>query len=213
MLRVEEVVSLLRSNRNEKNIQGMKKYGIVSKAEILGVPKPILRRIAKQIGVNHELALELWRTNVHEARILASLIADPSKIDEKTLDEWVKDIDNWDLCDQCVLNLFWKTKYATKKAREWTLNPQEFVRRAGIVLIARLALRNKQLPDEFFIEALKTLRSIINDERKYVRKAIIWALKKIGTRNPKLKDKVLKFCREITKETPRIAKETIRYIK
>ncbi|MEX0568128.1 MAG: DNA alkylation repair protein [Candidatus Njordarchaeota archaeon] len=101
-----EIVELLTSLKNEKNIEGMKKYGITSRATILGIPKPELRKIAKKIGVNHKLALELWDTNIHEARIIATLIADPEKIDEQTLDTWVRDIDNWDLCDQCILNLF-----------------------------------------------------------------------------------------------------------
>jgi len=106
MEEVEAIIRKLRALGNQRNIEGMKRYGIVSSAEILGVPKPVLRKLAKEIGVNHELALKLWETNIHEARILATLIADPAKVNEELMEKWVKDIDNWDLCDQCVMNLF-----------------------------------------------------------------------------------------------------------
>jgi len=208
----EEVVSLLYTHRNPRNIVGMRRYGIVSKAEILGVPKPILREIARKIGSNHKLAIRLWSTGIHEARILASMIADPERLDEEAMDLWVKDIDNWDLCDQCVLNLFWKAKYAVKKAVEWSIRNEEFVRRAGIVLMARLAWMDRRLPDKIFIEFLDILRKIIRDNRRYVWKAIVWALKKIGLRNTRLRKLMMDFCSMIKAINPRIANNVLNYL-
>ncbi len=207
-----DIISLLYANRNKRNIAGMNRYDIVSKAEILGVSKPALRRIAKNIGRNHKLALELWESGIHEARILASIIADPDKHDEKTMDSWVRDIDNWDLCDQCVLNLFWRTTYAVKKAKEWSLSGEEFVRRAGIVLMARLAWRDKTLDDGVFIDFLEILEKIIDDKRRYVWKAIVWALKKIGLRNKRLKELANNFCNRIRRKGQGIVNEVLRYL-
>ncbi|NPA38968.1 MAG: DNA alkylation repair protein, partial [Thermodesulfobacteria bacterium] len=95
----------------------MLRYGIISSAEILGIPKSILRKIAKKIGKNQALAEKLWETEIHEARILATLIAEPEKVSENLMERWIRDVDNWDLCDQCILNLFWKTFLAVKKAK------------------------------------------------------------------------------------------------
>ena len=115
---IEEILKILTTYGEDRNVEGMRKFGITSSAKILGVTKPKLRELAKKIGKRHELALELWDTNIHEARILASMVAEPEKVDEELMECWVRDFDNWELCDQCVMNLFWRTKFAYKKAIE-----------------------------------------------------------------------------------------------
>ncbi len=173
---VDEVVDILMSLGNRGNIEGMKRYGIVSKTIILGVPKPKLRELAKKIGIDHELALELWRTNIHEARILAAMIADPEKLDDDTLENWISSIDNWDLCDQLVLNLLWRIDNAYEKAVEWCMRREEFIRRTGYALLARLVWKNKIGRNE-----IESITQIIidgaRDDRKYVYKAVAWLLK------------------------------------
>ncbi len=145
---VEDVLKELESFGDEKNVEGMARFGITSEAKVLGVPKPKLREIARRIGKNHELAIKLWESGTHEARILASMIAQPEKVDEKLMEKWVKDIDNWDLCDQCVMNLFWRTKFAYRKAVKWSQREEEFVKRAGFALMAKLAISDKRASDE-----------------------------------------------------------------
>ncbi|HDJ83840.1 MAG TPA: DNA alkylation repair protein [Desulfurococcaceae archaeon] len=173
---VNEVIDILMSLGNRGNIEGMKSYGIVSKATILGVPKPRLRELAKKIGVDHELALELWRTNIHEARILATMIADPEKLDNDTLENWISSIDNWDLCDQLVLNLLWKIDNAYENAVEWCMRREEFVKRTGYALLARLVWKNKIGRNEIE-NIIQVIIDGAKDDRKYVYKAVAWLLK------------------------------------
>jgi len=194
-----EIIELLRSMGEKRNIEGMKKYGIVSNAEILGVPKPELRKLAKNIGKNHSLALQLWETKIHEARILASLIADPEKVNEELMEKWVKEIDNWDLCDQCVMNLFWKTRFAHRKAKEWVLRNEEFVKRAGFALMAKLAIGDKKADNSTFEEFFPYIIEGAKDERKYVMKAVSWVLRQIGKRNQYLNSRAIQLAKELQK--------------
>jgi len=105
------VLKKLKSHSNPKNVEGMARFGISAK-NTLGVPVPVLRKMAKEIGKNHSLALELWDSKIHEARILAGMIEDFSLVSEKQMDSWIKDFDSWDVCDQACMNLFSRTSFA-----------------------------------------------------------------------------------------------------
>jgi 3-methyladenine DNA glycosylase AlkD len=115
----------------------MARFGINAK-NTFGVSIPILRRMAKESGRNHSLALELWESRVHEARVLASMIDVPEEVTATQMERWVSDFDSWDVCDQCCSNLFDKTPMAHRKAVEWSSRKEEFVKRAGFALMAAL---------------------------------------------------------------------------
>jgi 3-methyladenine DNA glycosylase AlkD len=183
---VEQVLALLQQHANPQAVQGMARVGI-SSAQTLGVPIPTLRRIAKDIGRDHPLAMELWGSGIHEARILASMIADPRLVSPEHMEAWVKDFDSWDVCDQVCGNLFDKTPYAYHKAVEWPHREQEFVRRAGFVLMAELAVHDKRAPDEAFVPFFPLIKQYAVDERNFVKKAVNWALRQIGKRNSHLR--------------------------
>ncbi len=186
---LNSVLEELASMGSEENVRGMARFGIKSKARILGVPKPKIRELAKKIGKDNELALLLWDSCVHEAKILATLVADPSTFPEELADKWVSEVDNWDLCDQLVFNLIWKTDYAYRKALEWVKREEEFVKRAGFALIAKLAISSK-IKDEAFLRFLDLIEGC-EDERKYVQKTVSWALRQIGKRNEFLHEKAM----------------------
>ena len=188
----------LKSHANPKNVAGMARFGISSK-NTLGVPIPTLRKMAKEIGKNHSLAQQLWRSGVHEARILAGMIDDSALVTEKQMEEWVRDFDSWDVCDQVCMNLFDKTEIAFKKAEEWAAREEEFVKRAGFALMASLAVHDKTSPDARFKKFFAHIKREAGDERNFVRKAVNWALRQIGKRNAKLNGKAIKIAEEIRK--------------
>jgi len=183
----------------------MARYGI-KPAKIYGVSIPNLRSIAKEIGTNHKLAQELWSSGIHEAQILASMIADPDMTTEKLIDTWVKDFDSWDICDQCCMNLFRNTKFAYRKAIEWSASDKEYVKRAGFVMMACLAAGDKKAQDEKFIDFLPIIKKEAGDSRNYVQKAVNWALRQIGKRNAALNRKAVETAEEIQKMSMRSAK-------
>ncbi len=191
-----EIIRNLKSQANRTNVAGMARFGINSN-NTLGVSIPVLRAIAKEIKKDHPLSLELWRSGIHEARILASLIDDPKLVASKQMDQWVSDFDSWDVCDQVCSNLFDKTPFAYEKVLAWTGDEREFVKRAGFVLIAALAVHDKKASDQIFIDLFPILKQGSTDPRNYVKKAVNWALRQMGKRNLSLHPKVLQLAQDI----------------
>ncbi|MEM4259774.1 MAG: DNA alkylation repair protein [Candidatus Woesearchaeota archaeon] len=193
---------------NPKDKEGMARFGINSKYA-LGVRIPVLRAIAKRHIKDPDrqvLALQLWKTNIHEARILASMVADPKKITEKLMDEWVIEFNSWDLCDQCCMNLFDKTEFAEKKIFEWVKDEKEFIRRAGFALIACVAWHRKDWSDQKFDMFFPLIEKYSYDKRNFVRKAVNWALRQIGKKNKNLNKKAIECAHRILKQETKTAK-------
>lgn len=174
----------------------MSHFGI-NPESALGIKIPVLRGMAKELGKDHELALALWASGVHEARILASMIDDPKLVTEGQLESWAAEINSWDLCDQCCGNLFDRSPYAYDKALEWSSREAEFVKRAGFALMAYLAVHDKKAPDETFENFYPAIAAQARDERNFVKKAVNWALRQIGKRNRSLNESALAVVSEI----------------
>jgi 3-methyladenine DNA glycosylase AlkD len=196
MASVKEVLDKLQTKARPENLSGMAKYGMAVEQR-LGVSVPEVRKLAKEIGTDHKLALELWKTGIAEARILAAMVDDPSKLTEEQMEDWVKDIDSWDVCDQVCMNLFEKNQLAWKKIMDWSEREEEFVRRAAFSLIACLAWYDKKASDEKFIELLPVIIRGSTDERNFVKKAVNWALRNIGKRNLNLNKAAIEAAKEI----------------
>lgn len=183
----------------------MARFGINPK-NTYGVSIPNLRKIAKEIGVNHLLAQQLGSSGIHEARILASMIDNPEEVTAEQMESWVKGFDSWDICDQCCNNLFVRTEFAHRKAVEWAERDGEFVKRAGFVLMAALAVHDKTAKDEAFLKFLSLIARESIDDRNFVKKAVNWALRQIGKRNTKLNGAAIRTAKEIQEVDSRSAK-------
>lgn len=188
----------LRDLADPEAAQGMARFGI-NPDNTLGISIPNLRGLAKEIGKDHALALELWATAVHEARILASMVDDFRAVDVGQMERWVRDFDSWDVCDQCIANLFEDVPGARERAFDWSSRPEEFVRRAGFVMMARLAVSNKKASDGYFFEFLSVIARGAVDQRNFVKKAVNWALRQIGKRSPGLNAMAIDTAMEIQK--------------
>ncbi len=209
----KEIIIQLKKHSNPKDKQGMARFGINPEYAI-GVRVPVLRNLAKKTGKDHKLALELWKTKIHEARMLAGMIDEPEKVTNKQLEEWVKEFNSWDLCDQCCANLFDKLPIAWKKAIGWAKKDEEFIRRAGFALMACLAWHNKDAKDKDFLKFFPSIKKYAMDERNFVKKAVNWALRQIGKRNFNLNKKAINLAKEIkeidSKSARWIANDAIR---
>lgn len=199
------ILDQLQSLANPAAVAGMARFGI-NPENTYGVSIPELRRIAKRIGRDHNLALELWESGIHEARLLACFIADPNQVKEAQMERWVADFDSWDVCDQCCSNLFDKTPFAYQKAVEWSGRPEEFTKRAAFALMAALAVHDKKAENNRFEPFLPILVREAMDERNYVKKAANWALRQIGKRNRRLNRLAIQTAREIAQLDSRSAR-------
>jgi len=193
---LEDILVKLKKKARPDQLEGMARYGMAVERR-LGVSIPELRLLAKETGRNHELALELWKTGIDEARILAAMIDDPQKLTEDQMEDWVKDINSWDVCDQVCMNLFEKSPLAWKKIRDWSVREEEFVKRTAFSLIACLAWHDKKMEDDKFIALFPVIREGATDERNFVKKAVNWAMRNIGKRNRNLNKVVVDFAKEI----------------
>lgn len=215
--RYNQILKNLKSYANKKNIEGMARFGIRGKNVLGGPSLPVLRKMAKEIGKDHGLALRLWSSEIHEARILAAMIAEPEKATEPQIESWVKDFDSWDVCDQVCSNFFDKTEFAYRKAVEWSKQDEEFIKRAGFVLMACLSVHDKSATDEKFTQFFKDIKRESTDERNFVKKAVNWAIRQIGKRNLFLNKKAVKLAQEIlridSKSAKWIATDALRELK
>lgn len=198
-MKYPDVIRHLKSQKNPKNIKGMAKFGINPKNN-LGISIPYLRNLAKKIGKDHTLALELWNSKIHEGRLLAAFVDEPKMVTKKQMKLWANDFDSWDVCDQVCSNLFDKTPYAYEKAFIWSKKKSEFVKRAGFVLMAALAVHDKKASDSKIAKFFPTIIRESTDDRNFVRKAVNWALRQIGKRNPVLKNKAIDTAQKILQE-------------
>jgi 3-methyladenine DNA glycosylase AlkD len=201
----QEVMTKLQSLSDPKAVEGMARYGIKADKN-LGISVNTLRKMAKEIGVDHTLALELWKSEIRDARFISAIIDDPEKVTEKQLETMVLDLDSWDICDHCCSDIFLKSKFARKKAMEWSTREEEFVKRSAFSLMARLAVRDKKAEDRLFEGFLPIIKRESVDERNYVKKAVNWALRQIGKRNKRLNKLAIKTAKEIQKLDSKSAK-------
>jgi 3-methyladenine DNA glycosylase AlkD len=213
MATFKEVMAILQSKARPDQLAGMARYGMAVERR-LGVSVPDIRQLAKEIGKDHKLALELWKTGIAEARMVAAMVDEPGKLTEGQMEDWVKDINSWDVCDQVCMNLFEKNQLAWKKIADWSERQEEFVKRTAFSLIACLAWHDKKASDEKFIELLPIIIRGATDERNFVKKAVNWALRNIGKRNLSLNKVAIEAAKEIqrldSKAARWVASDTLR---
>ena len=190
MSEADDILTALRRLESPKDRAGMARFG-VNIDNALGISVKTLRQMAKDIGREHDLALNLWQYGVHEARILAFIVADPALFKQKHARIWVKDFNSWDLCDQCCQNLFWQIDGAHTLALSWTANRSEFTKRAGYTILAMLAFKNRALTDADIAAFLPVIEAGASDERNFVTKAVNWSLRQIGKRNLTLNQRAI----------------------
>jgi len=204
-MQLNQILKKLKSLSNPEAVAGMARFGI-NPEKTYGISIPVLRKMAKEIGKNHNLALKLWDSGIHEAKILAAMIDEPNQVTEKQMDMWIKNFDSWDVCDQCCMNLFSKTPYSWEKAKKWTNRKKEFEKRAGFALIACLAWYEKEAPDKKFEQFFPLIKKHASDNRNFVKKAVNWSLRQIGKKNMNLNKIAIKTAKEISKINSKSAK-------
>ncbi|HYP07525.1 MAG TPA: DNA alkylation repair protein [Bryobacteraceae bacterium] len=185
--RLRRAIEWLQAHGSEANREGMARYAIPS-TNTLGVSMTAIRALAKQLGRDHELASALWETGLHEARMLATFIADPAQLSSEEMDDWCASFNNWAICDSTCLHLFHRTAHASNKICEWSRSNEEFVKRAAFALIWSMSVHQKAAPDEPFLQHLELIEREAGDARNFVKKAVNMALRAIGKRSRRLNE-------------------------
>lgn len=205
LLECEEILEKLQAMGDQKNIDGMARFGI-NPNNNYGVSVSTIRKFAKTLDTDHDLALQLWATGIRDARMVACLIDDPKLVTKKQMDNWVLDFNSWDICDHTCGSLFDKTKFAYDRAITWGSRTEEYVKRAGFALMAWLAVHDKKASDKIFLKFLPVIIKESNDDRNFVKKAVNWALRNIGKRSLYLNHEAVQIAVEIQKMNSKTAK-------
>lgn len=200
-----QVLDRLQQEARAEHLSKLARFGIVAEGAF-GVPVPAQRRIARECGRSMKLASELWATGRHEARVVASMVAPPAEFTPAMMDAWTADFASWDVCDQCCGNLFRHTPYAYGKIFEYARCEREYVRRAGFVLAAEMAIGNKDMDDADFRPVLDLVREYAGDPRNFVRKAVNWALRQTGKRSHAMRTEALAVARDLAASDDRTAR-------
>jgi 3-methyladenine DNA glycosylase AlkD len=191
----DAILRYLEMHRNERNRQGMKSFGInVDHAYDISTTQ--LRALVKILGSpHHDCALQLWKSGVHEARILSTMLYDPAQMTSQLADQMAADVDSWDICDQACMNIWRRMPERWELAYNWVEDERTFVRRCGFALVASMASKKGSTPaamamsgtDEQFIAWLQgPVPKHAIDGRNFVKKAVHWSIRQIGKRNPTL---------------------------
>jgi len=199
----DTVIERLRGEVEPGARESMAHLGITTE-NALGVRVPRLREIARELGGDHDLALALWASGLHEGRLLATMVADPGRVDGALMDAWAADFDSWDLVDQACANLFWRAEPAWAKAVEWADRDEPLIRRAGFVLMASLALHHELAADDAFAPFWAPIEAAADDPRERVRKGVGWALRQIGKRSPGLNAAAIELARRLQDPAERV---------
>jgi 3-methyladenine DNA glycosylase AlkD len=197
---VQSALDWLKQKSTAKDMANLKRFGIAAD-KAFGVSVANIQALAKQLGRNHELAAALWETGFYEARMLTSFVDEPEKVTPEQMERWCRDFDNWGICDTVCFHLFDRTPHAWPKVQQWCGEPDEFVKRAGFALMASLAGHDKTAGDDQFLEGLALIERESSDPRNFVKKAVLWALRRIATRSVMLKTAAAKTARKLA-ESP-----------
>jgi 3-methyladenine DNA glycosylase AlkD len=204
-MNLKDIMEHLEVNSNPDDIAGMARFGITPD-RTFGTKIPVLRALAKEIGRDRPLAQKLWAKGYRETMILATLIDDPKLVTEAQMESWVADFSYWEICDQCITNLFERSEFGWAKAEEWSAREETFVKRAGFVIMARKAVADKKAGDDRFEEFLPIIKREAGDDRNDVKKGLNWALRQIGKRNLALNKKAIAVAKDIQKMGSKAAK-------
>lgn len=193
---VDEAMKELERAGTAQNRKVYARHGIGER--MFGVSFAALRTLARAIMVDHELARGLWATGNHDARVLATMVADPERLDRRTVDRWSKELDNYVITD-AFAQLVSRSTLLREKMEAWSAASDEWLGRVGWRLLSYLALEHDDVSDDLFEERLGVIEREIHGRPNRTRDAMNGALIAIGLRNPKLEKKAVAAAKRIGK--------------
>lgn len=216
-MQLNSVVRRLEALAEPQKVLFKEKRFAIKADNSLGIYQKDLKLLAKEIGPNNELALQLYATDIYEARLLCCRLYDPKLITRTQMNQWAGDFENWEICDSFCMGFFTKSRYAIEKALQWSSSNKEFTKRAGFTIMAAYGFADKQADNQLFEQFFPVIVRQATDERIYVKKAVNWALRSIGKRNVDLKRQAIKVAQQLLlledKTANWIAKDALRELR
>ncbi len=214
---VQTVLAELERRGSKRVREDMSKRFGIHTDKAWGVMMRDMQQVAKTIGTDHALAQQLWKTGWYEARMVATMIADPMNVTPKEMDAWCSDFDNWAICDTACFKLWDQVPHAWDKVAVWAKSEREFVKRAAFALLACLSLHRNDADPKALRKFLPLVKKAASDERNFVKKGVSWALRGMAHTGVDMRDTVMGLSEELaasTNATERwVGKDVLRDIK
>ncbi len=198
------ILAKLNSLANVEVKSSQERFGIQGENR-LGISLYVLRDLAKGIH-DHTLALELWQTGIHEARMLAAMVEEPSKVTRDQMEQWVSQFDSWDICDIVTDEVFIHTPFILEIIPLWAARDEEFVKRAAFGCMAALVIHRKDIPEKDILPFFDLISASSTDPRNFVKKAVNWALRNIGKFRPALRMQAWEMAKQLVVSSDRTAR-------
>lgn len=198
-----EVKSQIMHRANGEVAENMRRAGVIYKVNY-GVPIPELKELSKTYKGDHDLALELFKEDIRECKILASLIAEPEKLTGEQIDDWAAEFTNPEIVEQVCGNLLWKSEYALSRSIVWCLSTDEMMRKAGLLIIARKA-SDTSLKESILEPYIGIIENMTDDMTDLTQSAAQFALRQIAKRSPSLAARVMEAASRMTESENELA--------
>ncbi len=202
-MNTKQVHQLLLANRNERGVDNWNKIDDTGGLKSYGIGLTLLRKLAKQIGRNHQLAKELWASEYYDAKVISLLIDEPNLITREQAERQVEELNAGMLrhvfssCDATLS----KTSFVVELSQKWIISKDKTRRSCGYGLLYELSKnnRNKSLTDQLFLDVITRIDATIDSEANQVRLAMAGALMGIGKRNTLLNKAAIKVAERVGK--------------
>jgi 3-methyladenine DNA glycosylase AlkD len=193
-MNLRQVCAELKKRGTAQNRKIYGRHGV--REPMYGVSFAHLKDLAKRVKVDQELALGLWGSGNHDARVLATMVADPQAFRAVQLESWVRELDNYVLAD-AFSSLVARTPFARSKAEKWSKSRREFIGATGYNLLTFLAMRDEELADEYFAGHVERIEAQIHQRANRMRHSMNQTLIAVGLRNAALRRGVLAAAKRI----------------
>ena len=136
-----------------------------------GATLPRLREMADEIGPDYDLAIALWKENVRECKILATMLMPPDEILPEVVDIWMDQIPSLEIAEQLSFNLWQHLPYAPEKAYQWLASEREYDQYCGFHVLTRLFMNGQEPNERGINEYVDQLLSALQGPYPSVRKS------------------------------------------
>ena len=196
-MKLQIIIEEIKNRRNGAISHNLSYLGLNYKVNY-GVIITELKEIAESYKYDHQLALSLYQQDIRECKILASMIDDPKEVTIEQMDTWSQDFTNTEIVEQTCSNLFWKSEFGLSKSIEWCLSNNEFLIKAGLILVGRIATSKEIIKEVVFAPYIDIIDGYDENTMANCKNNIEFALRQIALRNATHKQKVIAIAEKMS---------------
>ena len=176
---VRQIKQSFRQMMDGKVAQSMREKGLDYHLN-WGATLPRLQEMATQLGKDYHLAIALWKENVRECKILATMIMPPNEMLPEIVDLWMEQTETVEIAEQAAMNLYQHLPYAPVKAYQWMASSRELEQLCGFHIMTRIFMRGQEPNERGINEYIDQAIAALQGDSLTVRKAAMNSLQRFA---------------------------------